>query len=77
MQEKTKLNDIIQKTVHDYYSSPIRIQIPKTTHLSITKACSEFCTLDSRAFEIIKDTKSQNLAQKLFDADRSFDRSSI
>ena len=43
----------------------------------MTKACKELCSLDNRGFKILKGTGFQNLAQKLFDAGRSFHKSSI
>ena len=74
---QTKANTLNQTTVHDYYLSSKEIKIPTKLKLSVTQACAEFSALDGRAFEAMKGKGFQNLAQVLFDADRSLNNSSI
>ncbi|CAF1935922.1 unnamed protein product [Rotaria magnacalcarata] len=66
-----------QPTVRDFYSSSKTTPIPSKLKLRVTQACTEFCAVDGRAFDVITDDGFQNLAKVLFDAGRSLYKSSI
>ncbi|CAF4515924.1 unnamed protein product [Rotaria sp. Silwood2] len=66
-----------QQTVRDFYSSSKTTPIPSKLKLRVTQACTEFCAVDGRAFDVITDDGFQNLAKVLFDAGRSLYKSSI
>ncbi|CAF3157858.1 unnamed protein product [Rotaria socialis] len=72
-----KSKSLFQKTVHDFYSSSKQSPIPLKVKLSVTEACTEFCALDGRAFEVIKGDGFKNLAKALFDAGQASNKSSI
>ncbi|CAF1569115.1 unnamed protein product, partial [Adineta steineri] len=60
-----------------FYSSSKQSPIPLKVKLSVTEACTEFCALDGRAFEVIKGDGFKNLAKALFDAGQASNKSSI
>ena len=74
---KIKEDDLNQTIVHDFYSVSKRVNIPKKIKLAVARASAEFSALDGRAFETITGDGFHNLAQVLFEAGRSFAKSSI
>jgi len=42
----------------------------KKIKLSVTRACTEFCALDGRTFDVTKDDGFQGLVKVLFNADQ-------
>ncbi|CAF1448781.1 unnamed protein product [Rotaria sordida] len=72
-----KTTSLCQKTVHDFYSSLKQSPIPKKIKLSITEACTEFCALDGRAFDVMKGNGFKKLVKTVFDAGRLTNKSSI
>jgi hypothetical protein len=72
-----KSNFLCQKTVRDFYFSSKQSSIPKRIKFSITKACTEFCALDGRAFDVMAGDGFQNLAKALFDAGQTINKSTI
>ena len=67
---KGEANVLNQATVHQFYSSSKKINVPARVKSSIAQACVECSALDGRAFETIAGTGLQNLAQALFNAGR-------
>jgi hypothetical protein len=76
-QRKDKSMGSQQQAVHDFYSSSKPTPIPTKLKSRVTEACTEFCALDGRAFDVITDDGFQNLAKVLFNAGRSMYKSSI
>jgi hypothetical protein len=72
---KDKAGLVCQKTVHDYYSSSKQSTISKKIKLSVTRACSEFCALDGRAFDVMRGDGFQGLVKVLLDAGQSLGKS--
>jgi hypothetical protein len=66
-----------QRSVHEFYSSSRQSVIPRHIKLSITKACTEFCALDGRAFALVEGDGFQKLAKTLLDTGRSLHKSSF
>ncbi|CAF0979861.1 unnamed protein product [Rotaria sordida] len=75
--KKEKSSFAYQKTVHDFYSPLKSSPIPREIKFSVTEACTEFCALDARAFDVMRGDGFKNLAKTLFDADRATSTSSI
>lgn len=72
-----KSSSVYQHTVHDFYSSSKQLPISTKIKLSVTQACTEFCALDGRVFEMMKGDGFQNLTKALFNAGRYAHKSSI
>ena len=72
-----KSNSLHQKTVRDFYVSSKQSYVPKGIKSSITEACTEFCVLDGRAFEVTAGDGFRTLAKVLFDAGQTMNRSTI
>jgi hypothetical protein len=72
---KDKAGVVCQKTVHDYYSSSKQSTIPKKIKLSVTRACTELCALDGRAFDVVRGEGFQGLIKVLLDAGQSLNKS--
>ena len=68
---------LCQKTIGDFYITSKQSATPKRTKLSITEACTEFCALDGRAFDVMMSDGFKNLVKALYDAGRSTNKSSI
>ena len=77
VQRKDKSMDCRQQAVRGFYSSSKTTPIPSKLKLRVTQACTEFCAVDGRAFDVITDDGFQNLAKVLFDASHSLYKSSI
>ncbi len=50
-----------------FFSPSKQSPIPKRTKSVITKACTEFCALDGRAFDVMKGIGFQNLSIALLE----------
>ncbi|CAF4803365.1 unnamed protein product [Rotaria sp. Silwood1] len=74
---KEKSSFAYQKTVRDFYSSLKPSPIPRKIKFSATEACTEFCALDARAFDVVKGDGFKNLAKTLFGVGRGTNTSSI
>ena len=72
-----KSDSLYQKTVRDFYVSSKQSSVPKRIKSSITEACTEFCVLDGRAFEVTAGDGFRNLAKVFFDAGQAMNRSTI
>ena len=66
-----------QRSVHEFYSSSRQSVIRRHVKLAITKACTEFCALDGRAFALIEGDGFEKLAKALLDTGRSLHKSSF
>ncbi|CAF3860218.1 unnamed protein product, partial [Rotaria sp. Silwood1] len=75
--KKEKSSFAYQKTVHDFYSCLKLSPIPRKIKFSATEACTEFCALDARAFDVVKGDGFKNLAKTLFGVGRGISTSSI
>ncbi|CAF1517635.1 unnamed protein product [Adineta ricciae] len=74
-ERKDKLTGSCQIKAHEFYSSSKEETIPTRIKQRITKACTEFCALDGRAFDLITGNEFQNLTKVLCDAGRSLYKS--
>jgi hypothetical protein len=75
IQEKSILAS--QKTVRDFFSSSKQSPIPKRIKSIITKACTEFCALDGRAFDVMKGIGFQNLSIALLETGRLISKAPV
>jgi hypothetical protein len=53
------------------------IILPRKIKLSIIEACTEFCALDGRAFDVMKGDGFRSLTKSLLDASRTTSKLSI
>ena len=75
--KKNKLNSGNQKSVRDFYLASNHAEIPKETKSIVIQACTEFCALDTRAFDLITGVGFQNLAKVIFDVGRKHYKSNM
>ena len=70
-----KAKVVPQKTVDDYYSASKPLKLSKSTKTKILESCTEFCTVDGCAFNIIHGERFTNLVQVLVEVGQSRNKS--
>lgn len=74
---KKTSNDPTQSTVHEFFSTSTKKEVPRRIKYPITQACVEFAALDGRAFETIQGDGFRKLAQALLVAGRLLSKTSV